>query len=201
MLQRNEDAWRALRTTFRSRAVWDDREKGKQGYAWMVRYTLRFLDAYLKGDLGGLKFLKRPPAKNGVPAGTLNVSYRRARGVPCSFDGFRQEVGRAGFRHVPRIFRRFLRERRDITFKEEDLRAWAEELSDTGHLAQAAEILVLNVHLHPNSSEAEASLGHVYLNLGQRASAIACYRRALKKDPQNCEASAMVKELCASESV
>jgi hypothetical protein len=48
-------------------------------YAWVARYTMNFLDAYLKHDAVALAFLKRTPAENGVPKHFMATSFRPVR--------------------------------------------------------------------------------------------------------------------------
>ena len=50
------------------------REDGITGYAWVARYTVHFLDAYLKHDAEAMAWLKKTPAENGVPAHVMGVS-------------------------------------------------------------------------------------------------------------------------------
>jgi dienelactone hydrolase len=53
-------------------------EDGMASYNWMARYTLEFLNAYLKHDDTAVLFLKRTPAENGVPKHLMAVSLRKA---------------------------------------------------------------------------------------------------------------------------
>jgi hypothetical protein len=48
----------------------------------MARYTLEFLNAYLKHDESAVQFLKRTPAENGVPTHLMAVNFRRALATP-----------------------------------------------------------------------------------------------------------------------
>jgi pimeloyl-ACP methyl ester carboxylesterase len=76
MFQRNEDR---RRETQQWRIPGLTREDAITGYAWMARYTLRFLDAYLKRDGAAMAFLKKTPVENGVPAAhVMSVRYRSA---------------------------------------------------------------------------------------------------------------------------
>jgi hypothetical protein len=43
-------------------------------FTFVSRYSLYFLDYYLKGDKKSLQRLTREPARNGVPAGMLTVT-------------------------------------------------------------------------------------------------------------------------------
>jgi len=54
------------------------RDDTNMGYAWVARYTLEFLSAYLKSDTSAKAFLIRNPAENGVPGHTMGVTFRAA---------------------------------------------------------------------------------------------------------------------------
>ncbi|HTQ98929.1 MAG TPA: alpha/beta fold hydrolase [Candidatus Acidoferrum sp.] len=55
-----------------------DRNEGRLGYAWVTRYTLAFVDAYLKGDAKARAFLQATPRENGVPIHTMAIRIRKA---------------------------------------------------------------------------------------------------------------------------
>lgn len=54
------------------------------GYAWMARYTLEFLNAFLQRDEHARDYLKKAPMENGVPTHTMVVEYRAARALPSA---------------------------------------------------------------------------------------------------------------------
>ena len=56
-------------------------------YAWVARYTLNFLDAYLKHDAAAAAFLKKTPAENGVPKHFMATKFRPAQKTSPSGDG------------------------------------------------------------------------------------------------------------------
>jgi dienelactone hydrolase len=53
-------------------------EDGAASYNWMARYTVEFLDAYLKHDAQATLFMDRTPAENGVPLHMIAVTVRTA---------------------------------------------------------------------------------------------------------------------------
>jgi pimeloyl-ACP methyl ester carboxylesterase len=57
-------------------------EEGTAGYMWVARYTLWFLDAYLKHDAASLARLKATPATNGVPGHVMGSQFRAANATP-----------------------------------------------------------------------------------------------------------------------
>ena len=192
MYQRNEEVWKHFSETQKADY---DREDGITGYAWIARYTLRFLDAYLKHDATAMAYLKKTPAENGVPKHFMTVNYRAAKGVPASFDGFRTELGRQGFEHTADVYAAIQKEKGDFKLNEGAVNSWAQELMGGNHLPEAIALLKLNVQVYPDSSGAYESLGEAYGKAGQKEMAIGSYKKALEKDPGNEEAKKKLKEL------
>jgi Chlorophyllase len=80
MFQRREDAQR-----FAENQVADyGREDANTSHAWVARYTLNFLDAYLKHDPVAVAFLNKTPAENGVPKHFMATRFRVAQAVSPS---------------------------------------------------------------------------------------------------------------------
>jgi dienelactone hydrolase len=53
-------------------------QEGAESYNWMARYTLEFLDAYLKRNAAAMDFLKRTPPENHVPLHLMAAQFRPA---------------------------------------------------------------------------------------------------------------------------
>lgn len=53
-------------------------QQGAISYNWTVRYTLEFLDAYLRHRPEAVAFLGRAPAENGVPPHLIDSTFRAA---------------------------------------------------------------------------------------------------------------------------
>jgi predicted dienelactone hydrolase len=63
------------------------RDDANTSHAWVARYTVNFLDAYLKNDVAAETFLKKTPAENGVPKHFMATSFRAAQAVRPSNAG------------------------------------------------------------------------------------------------------------------
>jgi pimeloyl-ACP methyl ester carboxylesterase len=75
IFQRGESAQR-----FAENQVADfEREDANTSYAWVARYTLNFLEAYLKHDASANAFLKKRPAENGVPKHFMGITFKPAK--------------------------------------------------------------------------------------------------------------------------
>ena len=118
-----------------------EREDGIIGYAWIARYTLQFLDAYLKHEAAAMAYLKRTPAENGAPKHFMTVSYRAAKGVPASLEAFRSELGRQGFDHAADVYAAMRKEKSDFKLDETAVNSWGYELMADNHFPEAIELL------------------------------------------------------------
>jgi dienelactone hydrolase len=196
MYQRNEDVWRHFSEGGQKADY--GRAEGIPGFAWVARYTLRFLDAYLKHDADALAWLKKTPAENGVPPHFISASFRAAKGTPATLESFRAELGRKGIDQAAEVYASMRKDDPDFKLAEQILEGWGDDLTDDGHLPEAIAILQLNVSLYPDSSDAFGHLGGAYAKAGQKQLAIDNYKKALEKNPQNEEAKKKLKELVNS---
>ncbi|MEO6804595.1 MAG: dienelactone hydrolase family protein [Edaphobacter sp.] len=192
MYQRNEDVWKEYPQVRKGDYV---REDGITGYAWICRYTLFFLDAYLKGDPAALSSLKKTPAQNGVPNHFMTVDFRPATGRPTTLRALQIETGQQGFDHVRDIYTAMKKQAPDFKPEESSLHSWAISLSDESHLSEAISVLKLEVHIYPDSGDAYDDLGQVYLLAGQKQLSIESYKKSLEKDPSNEDAKQKLSEL------
>lgn len=163
--------------------------------AWMETYTLRFLDAYLKGDAKSRAFLDLPAAKTGAPAHLLTTRVIHSQGVPASRDTFAAELNRQGFDKAPEIYQAFKTRDADFTLSDNDLIFWGYDLIGRNEIAEAIAILKLDTVLHADSWNAFDSLGEAYADHGDKALAIAAYRQSLVLNPKNDNATDWLKKL------
>lgn len=181
MLQRNEDDWWIWTRLFRMLMGDSAREDGIAGYAWMSKYTLEFLNAYLKHDGRAVEFLDHTPADNGVPRHVMAVDYRRSPAGPKSLETFQLEVGRRGFARIHDVVEAARAIDPDFVIDDNLLNDWAEDLLDSGHPAEAIALLSVDVEMHPKLADAYVHLADAYRRTGQKALATANYKKALEK--------------------
>jgi len=190
IFQRQDDFWKHFEGK-------DDfvRADGAVGYAWVARYTLTFLNAYLKHDADAMAFLKKTPAEAGVPAHTLAINFRPASGSPSTLDGLRHEINEKGWDHAADALAAM--QKQDAKFKPDEgaMNDWGYELLTGNHLQEAVTILKLNVSLYPDSGNVYDSVAEAYLKSGQKDLAIENYKKSLEKNPDNEHAKDKLKEL------
>ncbi len=80
-------------------------------------------------------------------------------------------------------------------FKENELNNLGYQLLQMSKTKEAIEILKLNVHEYPNSSNVYDSLGEAYMADGNNKLAIENYKKSLKLDPKNDNAKKMIEKL------
>jgi tetratricopeptide (TPR) repeat protein len=192
MYQRNEDIWKDYAS---SRKGDYSRADGIVGYAWITRYTLEFLDAYLKHDTQAMAFLKKTPAEVGVPPHMMTVDFRAGKGIPPSLDGFRAELGRQGFDHAPAVYAAMVKDQPDFKLDEDVVIQWAYDLMEKNHLPEAIDLFKLDVQLFPSSWNAYDVLGEAYMKAGQKQLAIENYKKSLELNPANDDAKDKLKVL------
>jgi len=192
MYQRNEDIWKNYARNHKGDY---SRADGIAGYAWIARYTLEFLDAYLKHDAQAMAFLKKTAAEVGVPPHMMTVDFRAGAGIPATLDAFRAELGRQGFDHAPAIYAAIVKEQPDFKLDEGAVNLWAYDLMEKNHLTEATELFKLNVQAFPGSWNAYDSLGEAYMKAGQKQLAIDNYKKSLELNPANDNAKEKLKAL------
>jgi dienelactone hydrolase/predicted negative regulator of RcsB-dependent stress response len=192
MYQRNENTWTRYPKSHKGDY---SRADGIVGYAWIARYTLEFLNAYLKHDAEAMAFLKKTPAEVGVPPHMMTVDFRAGKGTPATLDAFRAELGRQGFDHAPAIYAAMLKDQPDFKLDEGAVNLWAYNLMGKNHLTEATELFKLNVQVFPGSWNAYDSLGEAYMKAGQKQLAIDNYKKSLELNPANDNAKEQLKVL------
>jgi tetratricopeptide (TPR) repeat protein len=192
MYQRNEDVWKSYAKGLKADYT---RADGIAGYAWMARYTLEFLDAYLKHDPQAMAFLKKSPADVGVPPHLLTVDFRAGKGTPATLDAFRAELGNQGFDHAPAIYAAMVKDHPDFKLDQEAVNLWAYDLLQKNHLPEAIALFKLNVQLFPDSANGYDSLADAYLQSGQKQLAIDNYKKSVELNPDNDTAKEKLKNL------
>lgn len=192
MFQRDENFWKGSAKFMKADYT---RADGTTGYAWVARFTVHFLDAYLKHDATAEEWLKKTPAENGAPLHFLTASYRAGAGCPATFDSFREELHSKGFDHASEVYAAFQKQDSSFKLDEGAVNSWGYELLSGNHLPEAIGVFKLNVSLNPESGNVYDSLGEAYMKAGEKEHSIEFYKKSLEKDPSNENAKEKLKEL------
>ena len=164
------------------------RDEVALAYGWAARYTLRFLDAQLKGDVGGRAFIDSPPAANGAPAQMLTVDIRRKQAdPPPTWETFVARLAAEGFDRAIPVYAQLQAQGAAFKVTQNDFIGWAGNLKAHKRFAQAREVYRLGDHLHP-SLGAKLDLAEMQAMTGQADAAAHTYRSILDTDPDNTTA-------------
>jgi dienelactone hydrolase len=195
MFQRDENFWKESAGHMKADYT---RADGITGYAWVARYTLTFLDAYLMHDTTAMEWLKKTPAENGAPSHFLTASFRAGTGTTATLDSFREELHSKGFDHAAEIYARF--QKQDLSFKldEQFINNWGYDLMYANHLPEAIDVFKFNVALYPDSGNVYDSLAEAYMKAGDKQQSIENYKKSLDKDPSNENAKEKLRQLEAA---
>ena len=171
-------------------------EEVNQGYEWMCRYVLNFLDAYLKDDTQGLAFLQNKPEQNGIAPYLITMQSKSGKKAPPSLMEFAHMLRENGFDKASQIYADIKKSTSDFVLNEGEVNSWGYELIRAyGKIKEAIEIFKLNVELYPESSNVYDSLGEAYMMNGDKELAIENYQKSVELNPQNTNGIARLKKL------
>jgi tetratricopeptide (TPR) repeat protein len=170
-------------------------ETAALGYESVCRYALNFLNAYLKQDSSGLKFIGDSPEANGIPASVVKREFRKGLEPPPTEREFVKIVVREGLPKAIELYRKFkAQEPQQPIINEIVLNTLGYGLIGSGQLTQAVNVFKLNIEAHPTSANAYDSLAETYLRIGEKEFAKKFYKKALEVEPNypNAKAAAEI---------
>lgn len=163
-----------------------DRDEAKTSFTAVARYTLAFLNSYLKSDESSQSFLKRTSTINGIPKHLIYPDFSPATGLASTLRALRVEVEKEGYSHASDVLTKARQADPEYKVDEKALIAWGEgDLLDQGKSAEAIEVFKLAVAMYPASSSSYSSLAAAYQRAGQKPLAIENFKRALQLNPQD----------------
>ena len=116
-------------------------------------------------------------------------------GLPTTIRTLYRELQTRGFDQALAVVHELQANDAQFRLSEDDLNSWGYKLIEQEQIANAVEILKLNVNLYPDSANTYDSLAEGYTMLGEHALAIQNYHRSLELNPDNSNATERLKEL------
>lgn len=175
------------------------RDEVSAAYGWVARYTLRFLDAYLKNDAKAAAFLANKPVANGVPPHVMALELRRGSGTPPTRESFVRLLAEQGFDKAFAIYNEMQKQGADFKLQGHDINSWGYQLLRAGKLKESVAIFQFGTELVPADANLYDSLGEAQAAAGMREEAIRNYRRSLELNPRNANAVERLKALNAGQ--
>jgi dienelactone hydrolase len=165
------------------------------GYERVARFTLAFLNSYMKPARAIDALLTGPPEKNGIPNDEVTIVRRIALHPHRTVSDFVHTVGVDHLASAPEALARIRANDPTYVLPERDVNALAYRLFFSGHQTEAEGLCRLNVAMYPKSVAAYYSLAETYFLLNERARAIENFERVVALDPSNAGAVARLKQL------
>lgn len=162
---------------------------------WMARYTLNFLDAYLKNDGAGMAFINNKPAANQAPPRMIfSDTRRKGSALPPTIDSMVQRLAKEGFDKAIRVYDEYAKQKPPFKLEDYEIYAWGARLDALNRPAQSREIFRLGTHVYPEKVNLLDALGEMQGKSGQTQEAVKTYRKVLEMDPKNANAAKYLKE-------
>jgi len=167
-----------------------------ESYKWVAKYTLHFLNAYLKDDVSGLAFLENSPADNGVPSGLLTRMVKHPRVEAFDFRDFNDLASRQGYQNLYQLYESTVKKRGLPKLPEGPLNTLGLQLVFNPITSeQGINVFLLAVKLYPNSANLYDSLAEGYLFIGDEERAIESFEKSLRLFGGNQNAIDRLKQL------
>jgi len=195
MRHQNFGAWFNRFQTGTGVAFVEDSSVFNPGYERIARFSLAFLDAYLKSSAEGRAFLARSPEQNGMPSSEVSIERKQAKRPLPTIGDFAHAVGDRGLSNAAVVFENIRKTDPAYSLPESALTSWGRRLIAAGRYADAIGVLKVDAALYSNSLNVHDVLGEAYDKHGDKALAIDSYEKAVVLDPTNARVVERLKRL------
>jgi dienelactone hydrolase len=142
-----------------------DARVASAAYERECRFTVAFLDAYLRGSPTARAMLTDPPEAAGIPSHEVTIVRRTAHHPAPTVADFARTAAPRGLDHAPEVLADVRAQDSAYTLPEAQVDAWGTELLLAHRLAEAIGVFRVDTALYPNSASAALSLAQAYATL------------------------------------
>jgi len=171
------------------------REAGMAAHEAICRYSLNFLDAYLKNDANATAFISRSPEQNGVAAGVIRSDIKLGLKAPTEEEFYEMIRHKGVDAAISSFHQAQSKYPHETIIREAAIRRIGNEAGYYGKALEAVDIFKLYVAAYPRSAAAYRSLAGAYEDSGNKQMAIQSYKTSLELDPSNADAANRLKKL------
>ena len=165
-------------------------------YRLVSRYTLHFLDAFLKNDAEGLAFMENSPTDNGIKNGLLTYTSKAPKKQAFTFQNFNDLAANQQYKHLRELYDTTLKKHPEMELPEGNLNNLGLQLIFNRKTSeQGIQVFLLATHIYPNSANLFDSLAEGYLYMNNTEKAIASFEKSLALNSENQNAIDRLKEL------
>ncbi|MEM6299597.1 MAG: alpha/beta hydrolase [Bacteroidota bacterium] len=167
-----------------------------KSYNLMAKRTLQFLDAFLLGDPKARQFMENSPAENGISKDLLLKQMKKPLEKPFTYKDFNDLAYQQNYEDLIALYEAKKKKYPKLHLKERMLNTLGLWLSfDPERNAEGIRVLLLALHLYPESANLYDSLAEAYLAGGNTKNAIINFKKSLERSPDNQNALDRLKEL------
>ncbi|WP_430411879.1 dienelactone hydrolase family protein [Kordia sp.] len=165
-------------------------------YKLVSKYTLHFLNAYLKNDQASLQFLENTPSQNEIPSSLLSKTSKKATPKPFIFQDFNDLAAKQQYQNLQSLYQKLLQKHPKLELAEWKLNNLGLQLSYQPKTSQQG-ILVFQfaTYLYPKSANLYDSLAEAYVFMNDHKNAIRNFEKSLALNPKNQNAIDRLKQL------
>lgn len=167
-----------------------------RSYRLLSEHTLQFLNATLNQDKNAIQFIENSPEDNGYPENLISKKMKRSLEKVFDFKDFNDVAGHQNYQDLIDLYLKTKEEHPALQLEEGMLNTLGLRLSfDPLKTEQGINVLVLALHIYPNSANLYDSLAEAYLYNKDYQNAIANFKSSLALDPENRNAIDKLKKI------
>ncbi|WP_285008051.1 hypothetical protein [Pedobacter faecalis] len=167
-----------------------------ESYRLACLYTLNFLNAHLKGDIGGVTFISNEPERNGIRPGLILKESKEAASRPFKFEDFNNLAAERKYDGLDVLYLDLKKKHKDWQINEGNLNNLALQMLFNRETSQnSIKVLLFAVKQFPQSANLYDSLAEAYLFVGDKNLAVKNFKKSLSLDKSNENAIHRLKQL------
>lgn len=167
-----------------------------QSHQLLAKYSLNFLDSYLKNNSEASAFLQDEVSDNGIDSNLISIERKSAPETSFTFADFNMLARAQEYQDLSELYSSVKTTYPELEIPEGNLNTIGLQLIfNPKTSAQAIRVFNFAATLYPNSANLYDSMAEAYLFLGDREKAISAFEKSLELNPQNQNAINRIKEL------
>jgi pimeloyl-ACP methyl ester carboxylesterase len=171
-------------------------DKIMASYKLLSEHTLQFLNATLRNDRYGKKFIENSPDKNGFSESLISQKIKQAETTEFDYRNFNDLAFNQNYQDLIPLYKRTIVEHPNLKLEEGMLNTLGLRLSfNPKQLEQGVSVFLLALHLYPKSANLYDSLAEGYFYNKDFKNAVANYKKSLELNPENQNAIDRLKQL------
>ncbi|NND78541.1 MAG: prolyl oligopeptidase family serine peptidase [Maribacter sp.] len=165
-------------------------------YKLLSVHILQFLNATLKNKENAKEFIENSPDKNGIPETLVSEKMKKSLASDFDYKDFNDLALHQNYQDLIPLYEKTVAKHPKLQLKEGMLNMLGFRMSVNPSLKeQGINVLLLALHIYPQSANLYDSLAEAYLYKKDTKNAIANFKKSLALNPENQNAIIKLKQL------